>query len=63
VFVNKKFTARADGVTANDAMDVEGTMEIDGRLEDISAEYIFDIKFKRAATGRLISELLNKEDK
>ena len=63
VFMNKKFTASADGVTANDAMEVEGPMAIDGRVEDISAKYIFDVKFKRATTGWLISELLIKEDK
>jgi len=44
-------------------MEVDCTMEIDGRLEDISAKYIFDVKFKRATTGWLISELLIKEDK
>ena len=46
VFMNKKITARADGGTANDAMEVAGPMAIDGRVGDISAEYILTLNSK-----------------
>ncbi|MDB5121479.1 MAG: hypothetical protein JWN56_2697 [Sphingobacteriales bacterium] len=63
VFMNKKFSESGVVATANAAMEVEGTMAMEGKEEDISSVYIFDIKFKKSATGWLISGIQIKEDK
>ncbi len=63
VFMDKKITVSADSAKVNTAMEVEGTMSIEGRVEDISSVYIFDVKVNKVTTGWVISEILIKEDK
>jgi hypothetical protein len=63
VFMNQKFTVDGTKASGNAAMEVEGTMSVEGRSEDISSVYIFDLKFKKVDAGWQISEIEIKEDK